>query len=104
MKAKFEKEFLKGVRKHSGMKKQIEKKVSQVMEHPVELGGPLKGNLRGFYSCPIKRNFIIIYLYCAACRKKGDAEFVACSDCSATSDETIKFVLLGPHDEVYNIQ
>ena len=92
MKAKFEKEFLKGVRKHAGIKKQIEQKVCQIMEHPVELGEPLKDNLRGFYSCPIKRNFIIIYLYCAACRKKGDAEFVASSDCSATSDETIKFV------------
>ena len=101
MKAEFEKAFLKGVRKHSSIKKQIEQKVRQIMEHPVELGEPLKGNLRGFYSCPIKRNFVIIYLYCTACRKKGDAEFVACSDCSTTSDETIKFVLLGPHDEVY---
>jgi len=104
MKAKFEKAFLKGVRKHAGIRKQIEQKVRQIMEHPVELGEPLKGNLRGFYSCPIKRNFVIIYLYCAACRKRGDAEIVACSDCSATPDETIKFVLLGPHDEVYNIQ
>ncbi len=104
MKAKFEKAFLKGVRKHAGIKKQIEQKVHQIIEHPVELGEPLKGNLRGFYSCPIKRNFIIIYLYCTACRKKGDSEFVACSDCSTTSDETIKFVLLGPHDEVYNIK
>jgi len=70
MKAKFEKAFLKGVRKHAGIRKQIEQKVRQIMEHPVELGEPLKGNLRGFYSCPIKRNFVIIYLYCAACRKK----------------------------------
>ena len=101
MKAEFEKAFLKGVRKHSSIKKQIEQKVRQIIEHPVELGEPLKGNLRGFYSCAVKRNFIIIYLYCAACRKKGDAEFVACSNCSTTSDETIKFVLLGPHDEVY---
>jgi len=104
MKAIFEKDFLKGVRKHAGIKRQIEQKVRRIMYHPGELGEPLKGNLRGFYSCPIKRNFIIIYLYCAACRKKGDAEFVACSDCSATSDETIKFVLLGPHDEAYNIK
>ena len=101
MKAEFEKAFLKGVRKHSSIKKQIEQKVRQIIEHPVELGEPLKGKLRGFYSCAVKRNFIIIYLYCAACRKKGDAEFVACSNCSTTSDETIKFVLLGPHDEVY---
>ena len=43
MRAIFEKEFLEGVKKHSGIKKQIEKKVSQVMDHPVELGEPLKG-------------------------------------------------------------
>ena len=104
MKAEFEKAFLKGIKKHAGIKKQIEQKVLQIMEYPVELGEPLKGNLRGFYSCPVKRNFIIIYLYCAACRKKGDDEFVACSDCSTTSDETIKFVLMGPHDEVYSIK
>ena len=104
MKAEFEKAFLKAVKKHAGIKKQIEQKVLQIMEYPVELGEPLKGNLRGFYSCPVKRNFIIIYLYCAACRKKGDDKFVACSDCSTTSDETIKFVLLGPHDEVYSIK
>jgi mRNA-degrading endonuclease YafQ of YafQ-DinJ toxin-antitoxin module len=104
MKAEFEKAFLKAVKKHAGIKKQIEQKVLQIMEYPVELGEHLKGNLRGFYSCPVKRNFIIIYLYCAACRKKGDDEFVACSDCSTTSDETIKFVLLGPHDETYGIK
>ena len=92
MKAEFEKAFLKAVKKHAGIKKQIEQKVLQIMEYPVELGEPLKGNLRGFYSCPVKRNFIIIYLYCAACRKKGDDEFVACSDCSTTSDETIKVI------------
>ena len=104
MKAEFEKAFLKGIRKHAGIKKQIEQKVRRIMEYPLELGEPLKGNLRGFYSCPVKRNFIIIYLYCAACRKKGDDGFVACSDCSTTSDETIKFVLMGPHDEVYSIK
>jgi addiction module RelE/StbE family toxin len=102
MKAEFEEVFLKGVKKHAGIKKQIEQKVRQIMKHPVKLGEPLKGNLRGFYSCPVKRNFIIIYLYCDVCRKKGDAEFVACSDCSTTSDDTIKFVLLGSHDEVYS--
>ncbi len=104
MEAKFEKEFLKGVKKHSGIKKQIEQKVRRIMEHPVKLGEPLKGNLRGFYSCLVKRNFIIIYLYCTACRKKKDDEFVVCSDCGTTSDETIKFVLFESHDEAYGIQ
>ena len=103
MNAIFEKEFLKGVKKHAHIKKQIEQKVRRVMAHPVELGEPLKGNLRGFYSAPIKRHFIMIYLYCAACRKKGDAECVACSDCATTPDETIKFVLLGPHDNAYKL-
>ncbi len=55
--AKFEKAFLKAVRKHSGIRKQIEQKVLQITEHPVELGEPLKGDFRGFYSCPVKRNF-----------------------------------------------
>jgi mRNA-degrading endonuclease YafQ of YafQ-DinJ toxin-antitoxin module len=101
MEAQFEKAFLEGLKKHTSIKKQIEQKVRQIMAHPIELGEPLKGNLRGFYSCPVKRNFIIIYLYCAACRKKGDDAFVACSDCESTMDETIKFVLMRPHDIAY---
>jgi len=104
MEAQFEKAFVKAVKKHASIKKQIEEKVLQIMEYPVDLGEPLKGNLRGFYSCPVKGNFIIIYLYCAVCRKKGDAESVACSDCSTSPDETIKFVLLGPHNEAYSIK
>jgi len=99
--ARFEAAFVKSLKKHAGIKKEVERKVRQIMEHPVELGEPLKGNFRGFYSCPVKRNFLVIYLYCAACRKKGDDPFVACSDCAQTLDEVIKFMLLGPHDEAY---
>jgi mRNA-degrading endonuclease YafQ of YafQ-DinJ toxin-antitoxin module len=72
-----------------------------IIENSVAFGEPLKGNWQGFYSCPVKRNFIIIYLYCEACRKKGDDAVVACSDCRETQDHTIKFILLGPHDEAY---
>lgn len=104
MEVKFEKAFLKAVKKHAGIKKKIEEKVKQVIEHPAEMGEPLKGKLRGFYSCPVKRNFIIIYLYCKACRKKGDDEFVACSDCSENHNETLKFLILGPHDEAYGLK
>lgn len=101
MEVKFEKAFLKAVKKHAGIKKQIEAKVRLIIEHPLELGEPLKGKLSGIYSCPVKRNFIIIYLYCSVCRKKGDDEFVDCSDCSETEDETLKFSILGPLDEAY---
>lgn len=103
MEVKFEKAFLKAVKKHASLKKQIKAKVKQIIAHPIELGEPLKADLRGFYSCPVKRNFIIIYLYCHACRKKGDDSFVGCADCSETDDETIKFLIVGPHDDAYRL-
>ncbi|MEE4359253.1 MAG: hypothetical protein V2I97_22475 [Desulfococcaceae bacterium] len=49
MDTKFEKAFLKAVKKYSGIKKQIEQKVLQIIRHPVEMGEPLKGNFRGYY-------------------------------------------------------
>ncbi len=102
VKPKFEKAFLKALIKHSSLKNIVKKKVDMIIENPIAMGEPLKGNWRGFYSCPVKRNFIIIYLYCEVCRKKEDDKVVTCSDCSTTSDDTLKFVLLGPHDEAYN--
>jgi len=83
MEVRFEDDFLKALRKHSSIRKLVKKKVDMIIENPVTMGEPLKDNWRGFYSCPVKRNFIIIYLYCAVCRKKGDDKIVGCSDCSA---------------------
>ncbi len=99
--AQFEAAFVKALKKHASIKKQVQKKVDMILENPVAVGEPLKGNWQGFYSCPVRRNFIIIYLYCRACRKKGDDAFVACSDCGETPDNTVRFVLLGPHDQAY---
>jgi addiction module RelE/StbE family toxin len=101
--AKFEAAFVKALKKHAAIKKPVQRKIDQIMTEPLGYGEPLKGKWRGFYSCPVKRNFIIIYLYCAVCRKKGDDASVACSDCRNTSDQTIKFVVLGVHDEAYGI-
>ena len=103
MESRFETAFLKAVKKHASIKKQVKQKVDMIIENPVAFGEPLKGNWQGFYSCPVKRNFIIIYLYCEICRKKGDDVVVACSECLDTPDQTIKFVLLGPHDKAYGI-
>ncbi len=50
METRFETAFLKAVKKHAGLKKQIEQKVRQIIEAPIELGEPLKGTLRGVYS------------------------------------------------------
>jgi addiction module RelE/StbE family toxin len=102
METKFEAAFLKAIKKHSSIKKLVQKKVDMIIENPVAMGEPLKGNLQGFYSCPVKRNFIIIYLYCAVCRKKKDDTIVLCDDCKDNADETLKFILLGPHDEAYS--
>ena len=101
MDAKFESAFLTAMKKHAAIKKLVRKKVDMIIENPIAFGEPLKGKWQGFDSCPVKRNFIIIYLYCDVCRKKGDDVVIACSDCLDTPDQTIKFVLLGPHDEAY---
>ena len=104
MEARFEAAFVKALKKHAAIKKDVERKVRQIMEHPVEFGEHLKGNFRGYYSSPVRRNSIVIYLYCGICRRKGDNAFVKCSDCAETPDETVKFVLLGPHDQAYGLK
>ena len=103
MEIQFENAFLKALKKHASIKKAVKKKVDMVIQDPIAFGEPLKGNWQGFYSCPVKRNFIIIYLYCEVCRKKGDNLIVDCADCMQTDDQTIKFIILGPHDIAYRI-
>ena len=103
METQFEAAFLKAVKKHASIKKLVKKKIDMIIQDPTVFGEPLKGKWQGFYSCPVKRNFIIIYLYCDVCRKKEDDVVVACLDCGETPDQTIKFVLLGPHEEAYEI-
>jgi mRNA-degrading endonuclease YafQ of YafQ-DinJ toxin-antitoxin module len=93
--------FVKPLKKYSSIKKAIKTKVDMIIKGPVALGEPLKGNLRGFYSASVRRNFLVIYLYCKACRNKGDEGVVRCLDCDQCPDETIKFIDLGPHDPTY---
>jgi len=71
MEVLFSDAFVKSLKKHSSLKKAIKKKVDMLLENPIALGEPLRGNFRGYYSSPVKRNFLIIYLYCKICRKKG---------------------------------
>lgn len=49
----------------------------------------------------LKKNFLIIYLYCRSCRAKGDDKTVLCHDCVKCTNDTIKFVDLGPQDKAY---
>jgi len=97
----FSDNFRDSLKKFSSIKKAVKKKVDMIIEEPIALGEPLKGNFRGYYSCFVRRNFIIIYLYCKVCRKKGDGEIVICSDCNKCPDDTIKFVDIGSYDNPY---
>jgi len=107
MKVLFSDQFVKSLNKHKGIKKIIQRKVDMITDHSIELGEPLKGSFRGYYSCPdscpVKRNFLIVFLYCYVCRRKGDDKVVLCNDCNETYDDTIKFIDLGPHNEVYGL-
>ena len=99
--ALFSDDFVNSLKKHATLKNVVQKKVNMILTNPVGLGEPLKGNFRGYYSAPVKRNFLIIYLYCLMCRRRGDDEIVRCHDCARCADETVKFVQLGPHDHAY---
>jgi addiction module RelE/StbE family toxin len=100
--AQFESRFLKDLQKHTSIKKAIQNKVDMILQNPFGFGKPLQGNWQGFYSCHVKRNFVIIYLCCDACRKKEDDQIVLCSDCQNSPGNTVKFILFAPHDEAYS--
>ena len=97
----FSDDFVASVKKHGSIKEAVRKKVDMIAASPISLGEPLKGNFRGYYSCSVRRNFLIIFLYCSICRKKGDDSIVLCADCAECADNTIKFIALGPHDKAY---
>jgi mRNA-degrading endonuclease YafQ of YafQ-DinJ toxin-antitoxin module len=101
MEVLFSDALIKSIRKYSSIKKAIQNKVDMIVSNPIGMGEPLKGTFRGYYSCPVKKNFLLIYLYCKICRKKGDNTIVLCDDCITCTDETISFVELGPHDKAY---
>ena len=89
--ALFSADFVELLKKHAAVKSAVRKKVDMILANPIGIGEPLKVNFRGYYSAPVKKNFLIIYLYCIICRRKGDDEIVRCHDCSNCDDETVKF-------------
>ena len=71
MVALFSDDFVKSLKKHAALKNSVRKKVDMILANPVAFGEPLRANFRGFYSAPVKKNFIIIFLYCFICRQRG---------------------------------
>jgi mRNA-degrading endonuclease YafQ of YafQ-DinJ toxin-antitoxin module len=93
--------FQKDLKKYSSVKRAAETKVSNLLESPMGFGEPLKDDLRGFSSCPVKKSFIIVYVYCRECRLKGYQSIRNCIKCNEIEDETVIFLAFGPHDTAY---
>lgn len=85
---------------YRGIEKRVINKIRIICSNPL-IGEPLKYQLAGFHSAPLVDNFILIYIYCRYCRIQGFQEIRKCPNCKETPDETIIFVLFGPHDEAY---
>lgn len=95
-------DFKKSLKKFSSIKKRILNKIDKIVQDPL-MGEPLKYDLRGLFSVPVAKNFIIVYSYCRICRKKGDDQILLCHDCNNIMDETVRFFDVGPHDKIYKI-
>ncbi len=95
-------DFVNSLKKFSSIKKRISNKIDKLLHDPL-MGEPLRYDLRGLYSLPVAKNFIIVYAYCKICRKKGDDQILLCHDCNRMNDETLRFFDVGPHDAVYRI-
>ena len=101
--AKYLPEFVEALRKYSNIKSSAKNKIESLLNNPLGYGEPLKGALEGLCSCPVKKNFMIIYVYCRECRIKNYQSINGCRDCAQTPDEVIKFLTIGPHDLAYKL-
>jgi len=101
--AKYLPEFFESLKKYSSIKNSVDKKIKSLLQSPLGYGEPLKYDLEGLNSCAVKRNFLIIYVYCRECRIKNYQSINSCADCNETPDETIKFLTIAPHDMAYKL-
>jgi len=99
--ARFTPEFDAALIKYSNVKKSAQTKIGILCQNPLGFGEPLKYDLEGLSSIPVKKGFIIIYVYCRECRIKGYHKINNCHGCEKTPDEVIKFLTIGPHDKAY---
>jgi len=101
--AKYLPEFVEALKKHSNIRKSAKKKIESLLENPLNYGEPLKHELQGLSSFPVRKNFLIVYVYCRECRIKNYQEINCCKDCDNTPDEVVKFLTIAPHDLAYQI-
>lgn len=101
--ARYLPEFVRAIKKYSNARKSAKGIIEKLLRNPLGFGEPLRHSLQGLSSCPVKRNFIMIYVYCRECRLKNYQTINACHDCAETPDEVVKFLTIGPHDLAYRL-
>lgn len=90
------------LKKHPHLKKPFQKKVDYLLQNPLRLGEPLKGNLNGLRSFPFQDTFIIIYLVCEECRRLKQESINQCAACGKIPDNSVIFLLFDTHDDAYD--
>jgi len=101
----FSDRFIRNLKRYAGLRKQIKRRVDQVISNPYvtsETLGDVSGklNLRGCRSVRVDRNFRIIFVLCEECRRIPECGYCYCDD---LPDKTIVFLTVGPHDRAYAI-
>ena len=99
--AKYHPEILNCLEKYPHLKNRFRKKKDYILQNPKFLGEPLKKNLNGLRSFPLARHFIIIYLVCEDCRELKQQDINNCFQCEQIPEESVIFLLFGPHDFTY---
>jgi len=87
--------------KYPHLKNQFEKKKNYILQNPIQLGEPLKGNLNGLRSFALARNYIVIFIVCDDCRRLKQEEVNRCAQCGEIPSNSVVFLLFGPHDPTY---
>ncbi len=99
----YEKRFVKNLKRHGSLRRQIRRCVDRVIESPytqTEFLGDISGklNVKGCRSARIDRNFRTIFVICEECRRIPQCEYCICEN---LPDNTVVFLTFGPHDKAY---
>ena len=104
--AVYEDIFLRNLKRYSSIRKNIKRRVEQIISDPYHNTEPLgdmskKLNLTGCRSIRVDRNFRIIFVICEECLEIPECEYCFCDD---LEEKTVVFLTVGPHDRAYSIK
>lgn len=98
--------FDKNPKRYRSLRKQIRRKIVQVLRAPyqgTERLGKVPGgmDLRGCRSIRVTRNFRIIFVICEECRRVPECKFCFCE---GLPDASVIFITVGPHERAYAVR